>query len=53
VRVVPDGRELGVLWWYPEAVLVPDLFVWGNGLLGLFDRGGRLLPAAAALPGRP
>ena len=46
VDQVPDGHGLGVVWWYPEAVRVPGLFIWGGGSLSLFDAGGKLLPAA-------
>jgi arabinogalactan endo-1,4-beta-galactosidase len=48
VAAVPDDRGLGVLWWYPEAVQVPGLFVWGGGSLSLFDATGNVLPAAGA-----
>lgn len=46
VTLVPGGRGLGVLWWYPESVPVPGLFVWGSGALALFDGSGRILEAA-------
>ena len=46
VAATPNGRGLGVVWWYPEAVLVSDLFVWGGGALALFDASGDILPAA-------
>ena len=48
VAALPGGRGAGVLWWYPEAIDVSGLFVWGGGSLALFDAGGNLLPAAAA-----
>jgi len=47
VVAVPGGHGLGVVWWYPEAVQVNGLFVWGGGSLSLFDAAGNLLPAAA------
>ena len=47
VAAVPNDRGLGVLWWYPEAIAVPGLFVWGGGSVALFDGGGDVLPAAA------
>ncbi|MFI5279948.1 MAG: arabinogalactan endo-beta-1,4-galactanase [Gemmatimonadales bacterium] len=47
VKAVPGGRGAGVVWWYPEAVQVPGLFVWGGGSLSLFDAGGNVLPAAS------
>jgi hypothetical protein len=40
-----------VVWWYPEAIQVPGLFVWGGGSLALFDSTGNVLPAASALGG--
>lgn len=43
---IPDGRGKGVLWWYPEAISVPGLSVWGGGSLALFNPSGEMLPAA-------
>ena len=51
VAAVPSGRGIGVVWWYPEAIQVPGLFVWGGGSLALFDAGGNVLPAATAFGG--
>ena len=48
VAAVPDHRGAGVIWWYPEAIQVPGLFIWGGGSLALFDAAGNVLPAAAA-----
>jgi arabinogalactan endo-1,4-beta-galactosidase len=48
VAAVPNRHGAGVVWWYPEAIQVPDLFVWGGGSLALFDAGGNVLPAASA-----
>ena len=48
VAAVPDGRGTGVFWWYPEAIRVPGLPIWGNGALALFDDAGRILPAVSA-----
>ena len=45
VAAVPDGHGAGVLWWYPEAILVSGLYVWGGGALALFDGSGNVLPA--------
>lgn len=45
VAATAGGRGIGVLWWYPEAILVPGLFIWGGGSLALFDAGGNALPA--------
>ncbi len=49
VAATPGGHGAGVFWWYPEAVLVPGLFIWGGGSLALFDSTGNVLPAASAL----
>ncbi|MGD0484266.1 MAG: glycosyl hydrolase 53 family protein [Gemmatimonadales bacterium] len=46
VAAVPNGRGAGVMWWYPEAIQVSDLSVWGGGSLALFDGSGDILPAA-------
>lgn len=51
VATVPGGRGAGVVWWYPEAIQVPGLFIWGGGSLSLFDATGSVLPAASALDG--
>jgi arabinogalactan endo-1,4-beta-galactosidase len=51
VATVPGGRGVGVVWWYPEAMQVPGLFIWGGGSLALFDAAGNVLPAAAAFGG--
>ena len=47
VAAVPNGHGAGVLWWYPEAIPVSGLSVWGGGSLALFDLGGALLPAVS------
>jgi arabinogalactan endo-1,4-beta-galactosidase len=49
VAAVPNGHGSGVIWWYPEAIRVPGLFIWGDGSLALFDGAGNVLPAAAEL----
>lgn len=51
VTATPGGHGAGLFWWYPEAIQVPGLFVWGGGSLSLFDATGNVLPAAAALAG--
>jgi arabinogalactan endo-1,4-beta-galactosidase len=48
VADTPDGRGLGVLWWYPESVLVPDMHIWYGGHNALFDAEGEVLPALRA-----
>ena len=52
VAQTPGSRGRGVIWWYPEAIQVPGLFVWGGGSLALFDAGGNVLPSASAFLGR-
>ena len=49
VAGVPDGLGAGVVYWHPEAVPVQGLAVWVGGSCGLFDRKGRVLPAAGEL----
>lgn len=51
VATVPGRRGAGVIWWYPEAILVPGLFIWGGGSLALFGAEGDLLPAATKMGG--
>lgn len=49
VAEVPGGLGAGVLYWNPEAVPTGGLAVWVGGSCGLFDRKGRVLPAAGEL----
>lgn len=51
VAGVPGGHGAGVVWWYPEAIQVPGVFVWGGGSLALFDASGNVLTAASAFGG--
>ena len=51
VASVPSGHGAGVIWWYPEAIQVPNLFTWGGGSLSLFDPDGNILDAAAVFRG--
>ncbi len=53
VRRTAGDRGAGLFWWYPEAVAVPGLFVWGGGSLALFDAAGNALPAASAFTRQP
>jgi arabinogalactan endo-1,4-beta-galactosidase len=48
LRDVPDGRGIGFVWWYPEAIPVPGRFIWRTGAEALFDQHGDALPALAA-----
>ena len=45
VRGAPNGRGLGILWWYPESIPVEGLFVWHGGAMAMFDSDGNALPA--------
>lgn len=51
VAATPSGHGAGVIWWYPEAIRVPNLFVWGDSALALFDDSGNILPAASVFRG--
>jgi arabinogalactan endo-1,4-beta-galactosidase len=51
VAATPGGYGAGVLWWYPEAIQVPGLFIYAGGSLALFDSTGNVLPAAIELGG--
>ena len=52
VSNVPAGHGAGAVWWYPEAIQVTGLYIWGGGSLALFDTTGNVLPAAAAFGAR-
>ena len=47
VASTPGEHGAGVLWWYPEAIEVNGLFVWGGGSMAMFDGGGNVLSAAS------
>jgi len=49
VAATPGGHGAGVVWWYPEAIPVSGLFIYGGGSLALFDSTGNVLPAATQL----
>ena len=49
VASVPGSRGAGVVWWYPEAVPTPGLFIFDGGALALFDSTGNALPAVSVL----
>jgi arabinogalactan endo-1,4-beta-galactosidase len=52
VAATPGGRGTGVIWWYPEAILVSGLNVFGGGSLALFNDTGNVLPAASEFMAR-
>lgn len=47
--VAATSHGAGVVWWYPEAIQVPGLFIYAGGSLALFDSTGNVLPAATQL----
>ncbi|MAF13100.1 hypothetical protein CMK11_21825 [Candidatus Poribacteria bacterium] len=49
VRATPDGRGIGVLWWYPESIPTHGLHIWYGGRNALFDAHGAASPALRAL----
>ncbi|MHC4168158.1 MAG: glycosyl hydrolase 53 family protein, partial [Planctomycetota bacterium] len=51
VRETPDGRGIGVLWWYPESIPVKGLRIWNGGAMAMFDGAGNSLPALSAFGG--
>jgi arabinogalactan endo-1,4-beta-galactosidase len=53
VRGLPNGRGIGFIWWYPEAIPTKGLGIWRNGAEGLFDEKGNALPALDAFRGEP
>lgn len=52
VRELPDGKGMGVIWWYPEAREAGELHIYRDGAEALVDGKGRLLPAARLLLSR-
>jgi arabinogalactan endo-1,4-beta-galactosidase len=48
IRATPDGRGLGFVWWYPEAIPVKGRHIWRGGAEALFDENGVALPALEA-----
>lgn len=48
VRDAPNGRAIGVVWWYPESIQVKGLQIWERGAKALFDDQGNPLPAMSA-----
>jgi arabinogalactan endo-1,4-beta-galactosidase len=49
VESLPNGEGLGAMWWYPEAIPVPNTFIWENGATALFDAQGNALPALSQM----
>ena len=53
VRQSAGSHGLGVVYWYPEAIVVPGLSVWNNGATALFGSNGEVSAGAAAMTPRP
>lgn len=53
VRETPDGRGVGVLWWYPESIPAHGMHIWYAGRNALFDADGEASPALRALRSVP
>lgn len=51
IRTTPDGRGVGVLWWYPESVPTTQSGGWNGGITALFDKEGNALPAMKCFKG--
>ena len=51
IRETPNGRGMGVLWWYPESIPVKGLRVWNGGATAMFESEGNTLPALSAFGG--
>jgi arabinogalactan endo-1,4-beta-galactosidase len=49
VASAPQGRGLGVLWWYPESVPVIGINNHIRGDTAMFDSQGKMLPAMSVL----
>ncbi|GIW77007.1 MAG: hypothetical protein KatS3mg104_2070 [Phycisphaerae bacterium] len=44
LRQLPQDRGAGLVWWYPEAIPLPGLFMYQDGTEGVFDSQGCPLP---------
>jgi arabinogalactan endo-1,4-beta-galactosidase len=47
VFTAPDGRGLGVLWWFPESTPIGEQPTWNGGETALFTPAGNPLPAVS------
>ena len=45
------GRGLGLMYWYPEAVLTKNIKIWNGGATATFDDNARALPSIDVLKG--
>ena len=41
-------RGIGVIWWHPDAIAIPQAGIWMGGCCALWRPDGSLLPAADA-----
>lgn len=48
LKAAPDGRAIGFMWWYPEAIPTQGLHIYRDGAEALFDEHGNSLPALDA-----
>jgi arabinogalactan endo-1,4-beta-galactosidase len=49
LKAAPDGHGAGFIYWYPEAIPLPDKRpIWRQGGEALFDEGGNAQPALNA-----
>jgi arabinogalactan endo-1,4-beta-galactosidase len=48
-KTVPNGKGLGIFYWFPEAVPVKGHSTWLSGATALFDENGHALPAISAM----
>lgn len=53
VKETPDGLGAGVVWWFPESIVIRNGGTsrpsWGGGAMALFDDDGVALPAMDVL----
>ena len=48
VKNLPNSTGMGIVYWYPEAVLVPGFSIYNGGSTALFDNNRNALPALNA-----
>jgi arabinogalactan endo-1,4-beta-galactosidase len=49
VHELPGQKGIGVVWWHPDAISLPDTRIWFGGACALFRPDGTPLPAANEL----
>jgi len=50
VAGLPNNAGEGVLYWYPEAIQVPDTYIYEGGAIAMFNNSWSALPVVSALP---